>query len=102
MIYYKKKPVAGIPTVLYRCFDPVCTHKVDVELLPGKKNRCTCGEEFILTKDDLRRKQPKCKNCANTKDAVQYRKVKELLSSLKLDQEKHDASPLDDVFMGDL
>lgn len=68
-----------------RCLDPYCTHYCLMELVIGKVSKCTkCGEEIILGKKDFRGKMnPLCiTNCANTKEALEFRKKRDTLDSL--------------------
>jgi hypothetical protein len=51
----------------FQCSDPECTHYIRRELIVGKKARCTCGEEYILDSDILRRANPRCSSCGNRK-----------------------------------
>ena len=68
---------------LYKCNDPHCTHFADREFLVGKASLCTvCGQEFILSRESLKRKNPRCLDCSNTTEARQHRRAKELISSL--------------------
>ena len=54
----------------YRCIDPECTHLAQKWLIEGKKAICRfCGREFILDREALRRKNPRCLSCSDTKQA---------------------------------
>lgn len=56
-----------------------------MELVIGKVSKCTkCGGEIILGKKDFRGKtNPLCiANCANTKEALEFRKKRDTLNSL--------------------
>jgi hypothetical protein len=63
-VKYKNRPG------YFRCNDMKCTHFIDQERILGKLSKCNfCGNEFILTEEDLRRVRPRCLNCSNTKIA---------------------------------
>lgn len=63
----------------YRCNAKDCTHFIDKERILGKMSRCnSCGAEFQLTQEDLRRAKPKCLECSNTKRARIHKKTMEL------------------------
>jgi hypothetical protein len=52
-----------------RCFSPHCTHVIEAAILRGKASLCTiCGDEFVLTREDLRRAKPRCPKCSMTKE----------------------------------
>ncbi len=71
----------------YRCDAPDCTHFLDKENVQGKLSRCTvCGDQMILSREDLRRARPKCMNCSNTKTAKMHRKAQELTRYLGTDR----------------
>jgi hypothetical protein len=54
----------------YRCAAPKCTHYIDKNVLVNKMSLCNlCGNEFMLTRNDLRRVKPRCAACSNTKTA---------------------------------
>ncbi len=54
----------------YRCIDPECTHLAQKWLIEGKKAICRfCDGEFILDREALRRKNPRCLSCSDTKQA---------------------------------
>jgi sRNA-binding protein len=55
---------------IFYCADPYCTHRLDRKLLVGKASKCNlCGNEFILTRQDLERAKPRCQACSQTKQA---------------------------------
>jgi hypothetical protein len=67
----------------YRCNSPDCTYSVPKGDILGKLSRCTqCGEQIILTKEDLRRASPRCLECSNTKKAIAHRKARTALNML--------------------
>jgi hypothetical protein len=47
----------------FRCLHPDCSHYINRAFLPGKRATCACGEEFILTNEDLYLKNPHCAYC---------------------------------------
>lgn len=74
-VQYKKLPG------YWRCAAKGCTHYIDKERMLGRLTRCnSCGAEFELSEEDLRRVKPKCIDCANTKEAKMQRKVREIES----------------------
>ena len=79
-VRYKSRPG------YFRCDSPDCTHFIDKESVLGKISLCTtCGEQFLLSREDLKRARPKCLNCSNTKKAKQHKKVQKLTESLGTD-----------------
>ena len=50
----------------YRCLHPDCSHYIHKAFLSGKRALCSCGEEFILTIEDLRLKNPHCAFCGKS------------------------------------
>lgn len=67
-VRYKKRPG------YYRCAASDCTHFLDSESVLGKASLCNdCGNQMILTKEDLRRVKPKCIACSNTKKSKIYK-----------------------------
>ena len=67
---------------LFKCDNPDCTHFADKALILGKHSQCTCGEVFILSRDDLKRARPKCLNCSNTAAGKKSRAVHELVGTI--------------------
>jgi len=58
----------------YRCIDPECTHVAQKWLIEGKKAICRfCGRDFILDREALRRKNPRCVWCSDTNQAKAVR-----------------------------
>ncbi len=54
----------------FRCVDSDCTHRDSKDSIDGKNARCpSCGGTFQLDREALRRRDPKCLNCSNTKQA---------------------------------
>jgi len=65
---------------LYMCTDPHCTFRSPKIFLVGKAALCnSCHNEFVLTSEDLRRAKPVCPNCSQTKDAKEFRRLREAL-----------------------
>ena len=67
----------------YKCNSPDCTYYVEKTEILNKLSRCNqCGDQIILTREDLRRAAPKCLNCSNTKKAIAHKKAKSVLNLL--------------------
>jgi hypothetical protein len=82
----------------YKCNDPMCTHFLDKKMVLGKMNKCVCGQEFILTYEDLRRATPKCKDCSNTKESRVYKAAKGVLDDLFMDTDPGDSGDKGGLF----
>ena len=68
---------------LFMCADSHCTYKEEKKFLLGKASLCnTCRKEMILTTEDLKRSKPMCRDCSNTKEAKEYRRLKEVIREL--------------------
>ena len=81
---------------LYRCNDPYCNHYAERTFIVGKASLCTkCKNEFILTMEDLKLAMPRCINCSNTKEAIERRAARSLVSRLGLDLDPLVLFPLD-------
>ena len=69
--YHKVDTGAG---ELWACSMPDCTHFMPAHytaLLPGRASICwECGEIFILTKENMKRNQPKCPECEGITELV--------------------------------
>lgn len=51
-------------TPVYRCVLPDCPHYLHPPMMIGKVSLCwSCERAFIINKDKLRRKRPKCDAC---------------------------------------
>lgn len=74
-VKYKKRPG------FFRCLHPDCTAIFDKEFLRGKRALCSCGRDFILTREDLRRATPKCMNCSDTKQARAFQAAQSLIEN---------------------
>ncbi len=67
----------------FECRAPKCTHYIEASRLVGKASLCNgCGQEFILTRDDLERWEPKCLHCSKTKKGVAAAAAKNILDNL--------------------
>ena len=68
----------------YKCADPDCYEVKPLSLILGKRSRCAvCRQtEMILTREDLRRAKPRCKDCSNTKQAIWNRKIQADLTKI--------------------
>ena len=68
---------------LYMCAHPDCIHTIDKRLIKGKSSLCNlCGAPMILTADDLKRAEPRCYLCSNTKEANLSRRARNLMESI--------------------
>lgn len=77
----------------YACADPDCYKVARPSLLLGKPSVCwKCEQDFILTRDNLETAKPRCLNCADTKEAREYRRMEEMAlemtQSLGLEEQK--------------
>ena len=80
---YVRWKTTKLGVTYYRCNHPNCTHFIDRELIIGKTSLCSsCGEQFILSREDLRRAKPRCMSCANTKEARTIRMARDLMDSI--------------------
>ena len=67
----------------YRCNHANCTHFIDKDLIVGKTTLCSnCGDQFILSHEDLRRAKPRCLSCSNTKEAKTIRMARSIMDSI--------------------
>lgn len=67
----------------YRCKDPDCFDIKPKSLLVGKKSLCTiCRQEMTLTLEDLRRANPRCINCSDTKAAKKHKEIEKAVDSV--------------------
>lgn len=79
--------ISGEKTPRYKCADPDCSHVVVKNYLPGKRSKCWgCGQEFILTKADLKLARPHCgclkNNPRNDKQEVEIEAVELMLEKM--------------------
>jgi hypothetical protein len=75
-VRYKSRPG------YYRCANAHCSHFAEKEVLVGKACTCTCGKEFILDREDLRRARPKCLECSNTAKSKIFKASHDLVKGL--------------------
>ncbi len=47
----------------YKCAHPDCSHSEHYNAIIGKRSMCACGEEFILTWQNMRLAKPHCDAC---------------------------------------
>ncbi len=82
--YVRVQPKPEHKTVRYRCQHPDCSHFVDRELLRGKRTICSkCHlTETLMDYENLRRAEPVCFKCSNTKRAAAVRGKFEVLDEL--------------------
>lgn len=67
----------------YHCLDPKCYHLIDKKRLVGKASLCTsCKAEFILTPYNLKHARPRCLNCAETREAKEYQRAKDIMNGM--------------------
>lgn len=67
----------------YECKHPKCTHYIEASRLVGKATLCNgCGKEFLLSRDDLDRVEPKCLHCSKTKKGTAAAAAKGILENL--------------------
>ena len=76
-------------TRYWKCDDPHCTHFNRESLIKGKASICTqCRvKEVIMDWKDingkqLKRKRPLCMDCAQTKDAIAFRRNRDIVENL--------------------
>lgn len=91
---YKDKLIKG--ERVFKCSDPDCSHYRVRSLVIGKNSLCPkCKKNiFVLTWQALQRAEPMCLDCSNTKEAKQYRKVKEVAANLlyrRVEKEDHES-----------
>jgi hypothetical protein len=87
-----------------RCYDPSCTHFIDREVALGKWTRChSCGAEFVLSREDMRRVKPKCVKCSDTAHGKRARAADSLIDSLdvfnKKDGREEEPPELEDIIL---
>ena len=84
---------------LFQCADPYCTHKMQRSMIVGKVSLCNgCRQEFILTKEAMKRALPKCVNCMQTKEAIEFREQRKRLQEvMSLFQEDKSGGPFENI-----
>jgi len=91
--YVKYKKRSGY----FRCADSHCTHILDKEAVLGKASLCTsCGKEFILSREDLKRVKPRCLECSNTARGKVFRATQVIQKKLVGSVEDKIKDPSDD------
>jgi DNA-directed RNA polymerase subunit RPC12/RpoP len=74
---------------MFKCNDPHCTHFAPKHAIVGKASRCTqCGTEFVLTPEDLKRAEPRCVECSETKKAKNVKRIKDNVKELFKEHEE--------------
>lgn len=69
--------------VIYKCSHPNCYHTAFADMLEGKASICNqCKDTFMLSNYDLRMSRPKCNNCKETKDALEFQRGRNVMASL--------------------
>jgi hypothetical protein len=97
-----RAPAPGFASILlrqwWRCNDPKCSYRDIGEMILGKATLCNqCGTEFILSREDLRRVEPRCLNCAETKEAKKHQIAKAIAGDIF--KEKDKITKEDDEFL---
>lgn len=85
---------------MFRCAHKYCYHMTDKVSLVGKANICRCGTEFILSRDDLRRKWPRCAACSNSKKNTQILRATDI--SKKIFDKLERSAELKQIALSDL
>jgi len=82
----------------WKCNAPDCTHYAHRELVVGKYSLCNiCGAQMKLTFQDMKRVEPRCLNCSNTKKGRMARKALEITQYLGTESfAKTDVLPLEE------
>ena len=75
---------------IYRCILPTCTHYNRADMIVGKLALChTCGNEFLIRSDQVikyKTKKLTCLDCANSKEAKNFRESKSMIEDLLIDE----------------
>lgn len=71
-------------TVWFKCADPECTAIYDREMVTGKASLCPkCKTTvFILDSQAVKRAEPLCLECRNTKEGRAHRRAKTLVAGM--------------------
>lgn len=82
--FARRKDAQGKPSKYYQCRDPHCFAEYHKQKLKGKKSICAVchKKELILDYEQLRRAEPRCLDCSQTKQAVSLKDKKDVLQSL--------------------
>jgi hypothetical protein len=79
---YQKVKWGKKKTIIWRCVLEGCPHYLHNEVIEKRKSLChKCNRPFIMTKDKMRRVQPRCDMCQHGKDPI-YAKLDELIGNL--------------------
>lgn len=72
---------------VWRCVHPLCSWQGFKEHVVGKAAICNgCKETIVsLTSEQIKRSEPKCINCMDTKVSREYKETKEKLKELGLE-----------------
>lgn len=67
-----------------KCSNPYCSFKAANVDVQDKATCCNiCGEEFVLTRADIKRyAKPRCINCKTTKKAKEYQEKQKLIQDI--------------------
>lgn len=67
----------------FRCGDPDCSHKILKTEIANKSSLCNqCHEKFVLSGYDLTVSKPRCNNCKQTKEAIEFKKKRLALEEI--------------------
>jgi hypothetical protein len=67
---------------LWRCADPYCTHTIARALVKGKASLCrSCGNEFIMNAEAMKRVNPTCVFCGNTAESRKRKRIEGMIKS---------------------
>lgn len=80
---YKKRSGKPQTTWWFLCSDPDCNFVSDYDQTLGKRTRChSCGSEFILDKESIKRIEPRCLNCSEHKKARIHQRAATVLAEI--------------------
>lgn len=73
----------------WKCADPHCSHFTTAERVKEKASLCAVckSREIILTRDKMRRAKPRCLECSNSREAIEFRKTRKNLESIGITNE---------------
>lgn len=66
---------------VYRCIHPDCSHYTKKDYLRGKRAKCICGNDFIVTAKALRLKHPHCDACSKILKTSKIEIIEQVLNS---------------------
>lgn len=93
---YKKWKKLPSGEQLWKCNHQRCTHFIEEGLIEGKISICNiCKQnELLMSKENLRRVEPRCVDCSNTAEGRRKRKLQALIAeSLGLDSVVEEKPP---------